>query len=75
MPRTALLLAIGLAIGLAGALAMGAGMRAVLIGTRPTDPVTLGGVAACLATVAMLSTWLSARRAARIDPMVTLRHE
>jgi putative ABC transport system permease protein len=72
---TVVLLAIGLAIGLAGALALGSAMRAVLIGTRPTDPATLGGVAAFLATVGVLSTWLSARRAARIDPMVTLRHE
>ncbi len=46
-----------------------------LFGVEPTDPATYGVVALGLATVAVLASWLPARRAARTDPMIVLRGE
>jgi putative ABC transport system permease protein len=39
----------------------------------PTDPLTFGAVVAMLASVALLGSWLPARRAAAVDPVVALR--
>jgi ABC-type lipoprotein release transport system permease subunit len=50
-------------------------MSALLFGVRPTDPLTFGSIAVVLAMVALLASWVPARRAARIDPMVSLRTE
>ncbi|MFI5208741.1 MAG: FtsX-like permease family protein, partial [Gemmatimonadales bacterium] len=66
---------VGLALGVVGALAMGRGMRAILAGTDASDPVTIGGVALLLGTVALVASWVPARRATRVDPMVALRSE
>jgi ABC-type lipoprotein release transport system permease subunit len=48
-------------------------MSALLFGVGPMDPVTYAAVSAGLAGVALLATWLPARRASRIDPVVALR--
>jgi ABC-type lipoprotein release transport system permease subunit len=47
----------------------------MLFGVTPTDPVTFAIEAALLGAAALLATWLPARRAARVDPMVALRQE
>jgi putative ABC transport system permease protein len=65
----------GLAVGIAAALAAGSFVRALLFGVAPTDALTLGGVAAALASVAVLACLLPAHSAARIDPARVLREE
>jgi putative ABC transport system permease protein len=75
MRRGMLLTGIGLAIGIAAALALGRVMAGLLYGVTPNDPATLVSVALFLAAVAMLATYLPARRATRVHPMVALRTE
>jgi putative ABC transport system permease protein len=66
---------IGIAIGLAGAIAMSRGLQAILVGSRATDPLILAGVAALLAVVVLVASYVPARRATRVDPMEALRSE
>jgi ABC-type lipoprotein release transport system permease subunit len=47
----------------------------LLYGVGPTDVVALGGAAALLALAALVASWIPARRAARLDPVVALRSE
>jgi putative ABC transport system permease protein len=75
MQRGMLLTGIGLAIGLMAALALGRVVASLLYGVSPTDSLTLLAVALFLTAVAMLATYLPARRATRVDPMVALRIE
>ena len=50
-------------------------MKNLLFGVEASDPATYMGVAALLATIALMASWLPARRAARLDPIVVLREE
>ena len=73
--RGAVLAAAGLALGVGGALAVAQLLRHQLFAVQPADPVALGGTALCIGAAAMLASYLPARRAARVDPMVALRSE
>ncbi len=64
---------IGLAIGVPIAVSLGGLMRGLLFGVPATDPVSLLAAPLLLAFVAMLASWIPARRAARIDPSLILR--
>ena len=68
-------LGLGLAIGIWGALTVGRLFESWLVDTPPADPLTQASVAALLGGVAVVACLLPARRAARLDPMVALRHE
>ncbi|HEU4585291.1 MAG TPA: ABC transporter permease [Gemmatimonadaceae bacterium] len=65
----------GLIVGLAGAALLTRFMRSVLYGVGTTDPATFAGVAAVLLGVAFLASWIPARRAARVDPLIAMRAE
>jgi ABC-type antimicrobial peptide transport system permease subunit len=69
------LTALGVALGLAGALAFTRVLERLLFGISARDPLTFGGIAALLAAVALTATWLPARRAARVDPILAIRAE
>jgi len=65
----------GVALGIAGAFVLTRFMRSLLFGVTASDPLTFAGIAALLTLVALLASYLPARRAARIDPMVSLREQ
>ena len=69
------LTATGIALGVVVALSLSRVMSALLFGVGPTDPMTYAAVSGALAAVALLATYLPARRAARVDPVVALRAE
>jgi predicted permease len=66
---------VGLGVGVAAALAVMRLLRVILFGISPFDPVTYAAVVAGLALVALLATWLPARRATATDPALALRAE
>ncbi len=66
---------LGVGIGLAGAFAVTTALRNTLYQVSATDPVTFAAVAALLLCIAALASWAPARRAMRVDPMVSLRAE
>jgi len=73
--ETAVLLAIGAAVGCALALAAGPAAASLLFRVRPYDPAALGGAVGILAIVALIASYLPARRATRIEPVAALRVE
>lgn len=75
MRRGLVLTGVGLAIGSAAALALGRIVASLLYGITPYDPGTLLAVGLLLTAIAMLATYLPARRATRLDPMLALRAE
>jgi len=66
---------LGVAFGLAGAYAVMRVMNSLLFGVSSTDPLTFGGVTLLLCSVALLASYLPARRASRVDPLVALHFE
>jgi putative ABC transport system permease protein len=65
----------GLVLGIGAAWWLTRLMTTLLFDVSATDPLTFAGVAMLLASVAFLATWIPARRAANVDPLVALRHE
>jgi putative ABC transport system permease protein len=69
------LMVVGVATGVAGALVATRLLKTLLFGVSRTDPATFAFVVALLAAVALLASYIPARRASRIDPMQALRYE
>jgi putative ABC transport system permease protein len=69
------LVAIGIVAGVAGALAFTRVLGALLYGVSATDPSVFVAIIGLLAVVGILSSYVPARRATRVDPMVALRSE
>jgi ABC-type antimicrobial peptide transport system permease subunit len=67
--------ATGLVIGIALALGMTRVMVGMLVGVRPTDPLTFLAMTALFLAVAVLACWIPARRAATLDPSTALRED
>jgi ABC-type antimicrobial peptide transport system permease subunit len=66
---------IGAALGIGGALALTRLMSAMLFGVRATDPLTFAITAIVLVLAAALASYIPARRAVKVDPLVALRYE
>ena len=66
---------IGAGVGLAASLLLGRLLRSQLFAVSPFDPMIFAGMVVILVAAAMLASYIPARRATRVDPMVALRHE
>ena len=66
-------LSIGIVLGLAGAAGLSRFLSGLLYGLTPLDPATYAAVALLFAAVALVASYLPARRASQVDPMVALR--
>jgi putative ABC transport system permease protein len=69
------LAAVGVGVGLALALAATHALRSLLFGVGPNDPLVFAALTALVVGVALVASYVPARRAARVDPMVALRNE
>jgi len=69
------LVAIGIVLGVAAGSLLTRLMSNLLFGVSPEDPMTYAAVSLLVAALALLASWLPARRAARIDPVLALRQE
>jgi predicted permease len=65
----------GIAIGIVASAGVSRALSATLFGLSPLDTVSFAGVSLLLIAIALLATWLPARRATEVDPMVALRYE
>jgi ABC-type antimicrobial peptide transport system permease subunit len=73
--RAGVLTGIGTAVGVAMAVLLARGIASLLFGVKPNDPTVFGGIVVAVAAIALLSSWIPARRAAGLDPMEALRDE
>lgn len=69
------LIGVGIVIGLAGGVLISRLLAAVLVDLSSLDPIAFGSVTVFLVVVGLLSCWLPARRATKVDPLVALRYE
>jgi ABC-type antimicrobial peptide transport system permease subunit len=69
------LILIGVGIGVVAALALTRSMSSLLYGISATDPITFGSVILILAAVAFLATFVPARHATQVSPIIALRYE
>ncbi|WP_321470919.1 ABC transporter permease [uncultured Paludibaculum sp.] len=75
LKRGVVMAAAGLVIGFLGALALTRLLTTLLFGVSARDPMTIASVGGILAAVALLASYVPARRAAKVDPMICLRYE
>jgi putative ABC transport system permease protein len=73
--RASILTGTGLGIGLVLAFALANGVANLFYGVSPTDPTVFASIAVAIAVIALLSSWIPARRAAAVEPVVALREE
>jgi ABC-type antimicrobial peptide transport system permease subunit len=73
--ESVMLTLLGASLGLAGAYAVTRVMKSLLFGVTSTDPFTFAGVTLLLCFVAVLASYIPARRASHVDPLVAFRHE
>ena len=69
------LVAIGAAVGVAGALLSSKAIGSLLYGVKPADPWTFAAIVVVIAATALLASYLPARRAAKVDPLVAIRYD
>jgi putative ABC transport system permease protein len=65
----------GVGAGLLGSLLLTRFLQTLLFDIKPTDPLTFGALTILLASVALLASFIAARKASQIDPLIALRHE
>jgi putative ABC transport system permease protein len=75
LSEAGLIVIAGVGAGLLGSLLLTRFLQTLLFDTKPTDPLTFGTLTVLLAGVAVLASFIPARRASRVDPLVALRHE
>jgi ABC-type transport system, involved in lipoprotein release, permease component len=75
MREVLLLVGSGIVLGLGASVALSKYVSSQLYGITASDPATIGGAAALLATVALLAGYIPARRATRVNPVLALRYE
>jgi putative ABC transport system permease protein len=66
---------LGIGLGLAGSFMLTRFLEGLLFEVKPMDPLILGAVALILASVAFAASYIPARRATKVDPLIALRHE
>ena len=75
LSEAGLIVVAGVGAGLMGSLVLTRFLQTLLFDIKPTDPLTFGTLTILLAGVALLASFIPARKASRIDPLVALRHE